>query len=376
MKIGFVIDDTLDKPDGVQQYVLTLGSWLSTQGHEVHYLAGQSARTDIANVHSLSQNMHVRFNQNRLSIPRSSNKEAIKQLLEQEQFDVLHIQMPYSPLMAGRIVKLAQQQTAIVGTFHIIPFSSLERLGTVLLKLWQWRNLRRFDHIVSVSKPAQRFAQRAMGLRSEVIPNVVNLSLYQTGKKLAKYDDGKMNIVFLGRLVERKGALELLKAISLLHDKKQLDNVRVLMCGKGPLEKELKTFVQDHHLSNHVRFEGFIDETDKPDYLASANIAVFPSLGGESFGIVLIEAMAAGSQTVLGGNNAGYRSVLGNNSNQIINSKDAGEFAKQLHHFIVSSQARHKTASWQRKHVQRYDVVVVGKQLEEVYNSAIAKRSR
>ena len=69
LRIGLVLDDTLDTTDGVQQYVLTLGKWLSQHGHEVHYLVGESRRDDIANIHSMARNIKVRFNRNRLSIP-------------------------------------------------------------------------------------------------------------------------------------------------------------------------------------------------------------------------------------------------------------------------------------------------------------------
>src|ERR1700712_493953 len=98
MKVGFVIDDTLDKPDGVQQYVLTVGRWLAQNGHQVHYLCGETKRGDIPNVHSLTKNAHVRFNGNQLSVPKPANAAKIRQLLDTQQFDVLHIQMPYSPL--------------------------------------------------------------------------------------------------------------------------------------------------------------------------------------------------------------------------------------------------------------------------------------
>lgn len=376
MKIGFVIDDTLDKPDGVQQYVLTLGKWLSSQGHEVHYLAGNTTRKDIPNVHSLSQNIAVRFNQNRLSIPRSSRKSEIKALLQKEKFDVLHVQMPYSPLMAGRIIKAAPKETAVVGTFHIIPFSGLERFGASLLKLLQAQNLKRFDTIVSVSEPAKQFAKSAMGLSSTVLPNVVDIKQFQKGRQIANYSDGRLNIVFLGRLVERKGAMQLLEALQVLHSEGKLMDIRVLMCGKGPLESKLKDYVEGFHLSDYVQFEGFIDESKKADYLATANIAVFPSLGGESFGIVLIEAMAAGSQTVLGGDNVGYASVMGDGSVQLINPVDSQEFAEVLDYYLVDEKARQKTFQWQQKHVLQYDVATVGKQLLGVYRSAIAKRLR
>ncbi|HUB93292.1 MAG TPA: glycosyltransferase family 1 protein, partial [Verrucomicrobiae bacterium] len=66
MKVALVLDDTLDTPDGVQQYVLAVGGWLVEQGHEVHYLVGQTVRTDIQNVHVMSRNVHVRFNGNRM----------------------------------------------------------------------------------------------------------------------------------------------------------------------------------------------------------------------------------------------------------------------------------------------------------------------
>jgi phosphatidylinositol alpha-mannosyltransferase len=72
LTIGFVFDDSLDKPDGVQQYVLTLGDWMKKQGHSVHYLVGATTRDDIANVHSLSRNMRVAFNGNRMSVPLPS----------------------------------------------------------------------------------------------------------------------------------------------------------------------------------------------------------------------------------------------------------------------------------------------------------------
>ena len=104
MKIALVLDDSLDKPDGVQQYVLTLGSWLTSQKHEVHYLVGATSRKDIPNVHSLSANMRVRFNKNRASMPMIANRKAIRALTEKEKFDVLHVQMPYSPLLAGKII--------------------------------------------------------------------------------------------------------------------------------------------------------------------------------------------------------------------------------------------------------------------------------
>jgi len=366
-KIGFVLDDSLDKTDGVQQYILTLGQWMRHQGHEVHYLVGHTERDDIPHIHSLSRNIQMHFNQNRMSTPLPASKKAIRELLDREQFDALHVQMPYSPFMAGRVIKAAPKTTKIIGTFHIIPFSWVEKLATRLLGLILWNTLRRFDAIYSVSEPARRFAKRSFGVKSTVLPNVVNASAFHAGRHIRKYDDGKITIVFLGRLVSRKGCMYLLQALESLHQKHLLTNVRVLICGKGQLLPELEAYVHDHHLSTIVHFVGFVSEEDKPHYLATADIAVFPSTGGESFGIVLIEAMAAGSGVVLGGNNIGYASVLHDRPELLIDPIDTAAFAKTLKHFITSRRARQSAKKWQQEHVKQYDVAVVGKILLEHY---------
>jgi phosphatidyl-myo-inositol alpha-mannosyltransferase len=367
MKIGFVLDDSLDKTDGVQQYVLTLGQWMRHQGHEIHYLVGHTERKDIPHIHSLSRNIQTHFNQNRMSTPLPASKKLIKDLLEREQFDALHVQMPYSPFMAGRVIKAALKPTKIIGTFHIIPFSWVEKTATKLLGLILWRTLRRFNAIYSVSEPARKFARQSFAVKSTVLPNVVNVAAFHIGKPIKKYDDGKINIVFLGRLVERKGCMYLLQALEQLHKKQLLSNVRVLICGKGQLLPQLEQYVKEHHLSTIVHFVGFVSEDDKPHYLATADIAVFPSTGGESFGIVLIEAMAAGSRVVLGGNNVGYNSVLHKRPELLIDPLNTKEFAKTLRHFITSKRARQSAYIWQTEHVQQYDVGVVGRKLLEQY---------
>lgn len=375
MKIGFVFDDSLDKADGVQQYILSLGRWMSSDGHEVHYLVGETKRADIPRIHSLSRNVHAHFNQNRMSTPLPASKSKIKTLLEREDFDVLHVQMPYSPFMAGRVIKAAPRRTAVVGTFHIIPFSRLEKLATRALRVVLRRTIRRFDAIYSVSRPAQKFARKSFRVKSEVIPNVVALSHFQSGKKPKRWQDDKLNIVFLGRLVERKGCLHFLEALKYLNDRNELQRVRVLVCGKGPLQKQLEKFVQDNKLKSIVKFMGFVDEEEKPNYLASADIAVFPSTGGESFGIVLIEAMAAGAKVVLAGNNVGYASVMAGHKDQLIKPQNTKAFAKTLKHFMDNYRARRHASLWQAEHVAQYDVRKVGQELVDSYTTALAKRS-
>lgn len=361
LKVGFVLDDTLDTPDGVQQYVLTLGKWLSDQGHEVHYLVGESKRQDISNVHSLARNIKVRFNQNRLSVPLPANRKKISALLQKLDLDVLHVQAPYSPLMAGLVMRAAPKKTKIIGTFHIVPASWLQSAGARSLQLMSRNTLKLFDQMIAVSSAAQSFAKTVFGIDSIIVPNVVDTKLFAH----SPIQRTVPTIVFLGRLVERKGCMYLLKAVVEL--KKRFNGeFEVVIAGKGPLTKDLKEFAHKNNLTN-VRFLGFVAEGQKPELLAGADIAVFPSTGGESFGIVLIEAMAAGSRVVLGGDNVGYRTVLGDHPDLLIDPKNSKAFANRLAHFLEFEQARVDASAWARRAIKQYDVAHVGAKIIEIY---------
>jgi len=377
LKIAFVIDDTLDKPDGVQQYVLALGAWMSGQGHTVHYLAGASSRQDVAHIHSLSRNVGVKFNGNRLSIPLPARANAIRTLLKAEQYDVIHVQMPYSPMLAHKIIKAADRTTVVVGTFHIMPHGPVAVAGTHLLGRWTAGTLKRFDAIFAVSDVARQFAQKAFRLRDvRVSPNVVEVSRFAKAKPRTDVTSSHVpTILFLGRLVPRKGCATLLDAAAELQKRRGSKPFQVLICGKGSLREKLEQQAKRLGIDKSVRFTGFVDEADKPSYLASADIAVFPSVGGESFGIVLIEAMATGKPVVLAGDNPGYRSVLGDRPELLFKPGNAVQLADKLEHFLQDDIARSQALAWQNDHVGQFDVPTVGRTLLATY-AKLHSRSR
>ncbi|MCU0667547.1 MAG: glycosyltransferase family 4 protein [Patescibacteria group bacterium] len=361
LKIGLVLDDTLDTPDGVQQYVLTLGGWLASKGHTVHYLVGKTKRNDIPNIHSLANNVKVSFNQNKMSIPYNANTKNIKKTLDNLNLDVLHIQMPYNPLFAGKVINAIDSKVAVIGTFHIAPASWLVSAGGRALRLSYYKSIKRFDEIIAVSQAAKDFASKNFKINSVVIPNVVDINKY-----LRKPVSNKtVHIVYLGRLVQRKGCVWLLRALNELKNMQGI-NYSVTIASSGPLMAKLKKYVVKNGLSN-VEFIGYVDEKDKPGLLSSADIAVFPSTGGESFGIVLIEAMAAGSRVVLGGDNEGYRTVLGDYPNQLVNPKDTKLFSELLYRYINNPQDRINAFNWNQKNVKKYDINIVGQDIEKIY---------
>jgi len=368
--IGLVIDDSLDKPDGVQQYVKTLGGWFEDQGHNVHYLASGSGTSANNKIHTLSKNIQVHFNGNRLNIPYPANKENIRKLLESMKLDVLHIQLPCSPWLAGRVVRAAPAETAVVGTFHIVPDSQLVRLSSHPLRLYEHNILNRFQSVMSVSPIAQKFARSAYGLASVVVPNVIDLKKYPKTKS-RPVKSNPVTIIFLGRLVERKGCEYLLKAVVKLRDRPNLAQFRVLVAGKGPLEATLKQFVANHGLEKIVTFEGFIDESKKTDFLYVADIAVFPSTGGESFGIVLLEAMAASPGVVLAGNNEGYASVMSPHYDQLFVPSHSQLLADKLAYYINDPSARQVAHNWQTRHVKSFSVELIGPRIVDIYQQAL-----
>lgn len=376
MKIGFVLDDGLDVPDGVQQYVLTLGKWFTDQGHQVHYLAGHTTRTDIPNIHSLSRNVKVRFNQNKLSVPLPVSSKKLKAFLDEQKFDVLHVQMPYSPQFAGRLVKVAPAGTAIVGTVHILPYGLMQKAGSWALSKILSSSLARFDLVASVSDAAQHFALDTMGITSDVIPNAVDLSKYALGKPLAEYADGKQNVVFLGRLVPRKGASELLKAIQLLSSLGKFDNARCIIVGSGPEERKLKNYVKKHLLSDKVVFTGQAEESQKANLFASANVIALPSLGGESFGIVVVEAIASGQAVVIGGDNPGYRFVLADTVTTLVNPKKTKQLADSIRQLLDDPGASQLLHTAQSQRIRQFDITSIGPRVLDMYTQAISKHGK
>ncbi len=373
MKIGYVLDDSLDKTDGVQQYVHTVGAWMAHQGHDIHYLTGGKKSRYHTQVHILGRNLKVRFNRNILSMPVWSSGRQIKELLAREKFDLLHIQMPYSPILAGKVIRHCPRSTAMVGTFHIYPYSNMVTLGTKLLAWVNIATTKKLQAVCSVSRAAQHFAEESAGIHTRYIPNAVELARFQQAKPYTQINQD-FTIVFVGRLVERKGALQLLRAVHYLQSKYS-ENIKLVICGDGPQANTLARFVKDHALQNVVVMKGFVSETAKARYLASADLAVFPSLGGESFGIVLLEAMAAGA-VVLGGDNPGYREVLGNNQVALVDPNDTPVFAARLHQLITKKALRQKLHDYQQASLSRYDIEKVGNQLLHMYREAIEKTTQ
>ena len=375
MKIGIIMDTSLDLNDGVQQYVMAMGEWLRSAGHDVHYLVGETNERALPNIHSLCRNINVRFNGNRISIPLWADRRKVKQLLAAEDFDVLYVTTPHHPLMAQYIITHASARTAVVGIFHILPYNWFAKVSNRLLSVLLRPSLRRIDQMFAVSSSAKDFAEWSFNLPSGVSPNVIEYSRFADAKPFEKYTDNTLTILFLGRLVERKGCRYLLEAVAQL-DRTKLPKFRVVICGKGELLDDLQKYTKQIGIEDIVEFTGFVTEEDKPRYYASADLSVFPSTSGESFGIVLLEAMASGNAAVLAGDNPGYATVMEPRPELLFNPKDTGKLAAMLTEYLTNDQKRKKVATWGKAYTAKFDIEVVGPQLVEIFEKIIAKRQQ
>ena len=373
LKIGLVVDDTIDKPDGVQQYVLALGKWFTEQGHEVHYIVGESHRADLPNVHSIARNVAVTFNGNRLTIPLPVPRRKIRNLLDQLNLDVIHVQSPHSPFMAQRVILEAAPTMPVVATFHILPYSWAANSGMYVLAWLLRPSLRRINIMFAVTAGAQEFIRKTCRLQTPILPNTLALRPFQQAKGYERYAD-KLTIVYLNRLVPRKGAMQLVRAISYIRDHRLYDEpFRVVICGKGEETEPLQLYIEEEQLNDVITLEGFVSEANKPRFLASADIAVYPSTGGESFGIVLLEGMAASKGAVLAGDNPGYACVMQPHPEQLFNPVDIPAFAEKLANYMAHPEARAQARKWQAQHVKQYDVNKIGQQLLDAYTELLAR---
>src|SRR3989344_876114 len=212
LSVGFLYDDTLDSSDGVSQYVKTLGAWLSKRGHKVSYLVGETESLEWAGgkIFSLSKNLRMRWAGNRMSISLIPEINKINRLMKADKFDVLHVQVPYSPFMSQLVINRAAPSTAVIGTVHVFPSGWLSRFGSKLLRIIYAKSLKRFDSMLSVSSAAQLYAKEEFNIDTFVSPNVINLKAFKS-KPVRESGYGR-KIVFLGRLVKRKGCDHLIKS--------------------------------------------------------------------------------------------------------------------------------------------------------------------
>lgn len=374
MKIGLVCPYDIFRPGGVQAYVSAIRDELKKRGHDAKIIAPipkklpEHVDPDIILL-SESRPLNTPF-RTTVDISYKVDNDEIDQVLAREDFDILHFHEPWVPRMPMQI--LARSHCHNVATFHAkLPESVFHRSFEKAIAPYTKQIFKDLDYLTAVSEAAASYVSTLTDASTiDIIPNGICLDTYNPAKirALPQYKDDLKTILYLGRLEGRKGTIWLLRAYERLI--KDHPNVRLLIASDGPKRETLEEFVHTHHLPN-VEFLGFVSEEEKLKLLKTADLFCSPALYGESFGIVLLEAMAMGTVTVCG-NNVGYESVMKERGRiSLVNPKATEEFAERLELLLFDDQIRNLWRKWAKEYVKQFDYPVIVERYEEIYRDVL-----
>ncbi|MEK6719135.1 MAG: glycosyltransferase family 4 protein [Chloroflexota bacterium] len=304
MKIGLVTPYVYPDPGGVNQHVRYLYENLRLRGHDVRILTSSHGlqRASQGDVIRIGKGFSMPTNGSVGTITLSPRYVSqVSDVLERERFDLLHFHEPFVPFLS--LIVLRQSTSVNVATFHAFGgFSPAYEFGSRVMGSYAGRLHGR----IAVSAAARHFIDRFFPGDYRVIPNGVDTERFHRAVPIARWQDGTKNLLFVGRHEPRKGLLDLLKAYRIL--RKTGCNCRLLVVGTGPQEREARRYVMTRKLGG-VEFLGRVSDDEKAQLFKTADVYVSPATGGESFGIVLLEAMAAGTPIVCSDIH-GYKGVV------------------------------------------------------------------
>ena len=368
MKVGLVSPYDFATAGGVNDHVRHLAVQLQNLGHETR-IFGPSSRADVgveaARFYRIGTPIAIRVNDSVARITLSFHlANEVAAIIAEERFDVLHFHEPLMPALPMTMLRMST--TANVGTFHAFARSNVGYFyGRPFLEPY----LQHLHRAITVSEPARDFVQRYFpGYPMRVIPNGIDLSIYRPGLPPIRHlRDENLNILFVGRLEKRKGLGDLLRAYRAMVSR--LPQSRLIIVGDGPLRSRVESYVARHRLPNVV-LAGYVPESVKPRHYDSADIFCAPATGAESFGIVLLEALASGLP-VVATEVPGYMSVLEPGRDSItVPPKNWRELAASLVILGRDPELRRRLAEYAQRKARRYSWDLVASEVVEVYHEA------
>ncbi|MQY28950.1 glycosyltransferase family 4 protein [Nocardia aurantia] len=369
MKIGMVCPYSFDVPGGVQSHVVELAQVLIERGHRVSVLAPAADDTPLPDfVVSAGRAVAIPYNGSvaRLSFGPTAYTR-IRRWIADNDFDVLHIHEPNAPSLSMLALKIAEGP--IVATFHTSTTRSLV-LATFQGVLRPYHE--KIAGRIAVSELARRWQVEALGGDAVEIPNGVDVKAFSNAPPLPGYPREGGTVLFLGRYDEpRKGMAVLLGALPRLV--KRHPDVRILIVGRGD-EDRLRREAGD--LAGHLRFLGQVSDAEKASAMRSADLYCAPNIGGESFGIVLVEAMAAGTAVVASDLDAFRRVLRDGTAGRLVPVGDATALAGALDDLLGHPQRRADLIRTANQVVGEYDWPVVAEQILRVYETVTVGDAR
>ncbi len=370
MKIALVSEYYYPLLGGITEHVHNIAGALGKKGHEVTVIT-----------HNLKPRKHhhypdepLTFNVERFGkgIPIYSNGsfarvtlgrglgDSLRKFFEREKFDVIHAHSPLTPILP--LVAIRRSNAPVtVGTFHTYFDHSR---GYGMLKKKAMEHMDMMDGRIVVSDACTEALSRYFEAEYRVIPNGVDTDYFRPDAPVRhEFDDGKLNILFVGRFDPRNGLKTMLEAFRLV--RQQFDNCRLIVVGGGPLRPYYRN-VMDKKLARDIHFAGLING-GRPNYYASADIYCTPCTKA-SFGVVLLEAMASATPIVASDIN-GYRLVMEDNRQGILGPEtEAAGFAEALLRLLKDPELRRRMGDeGRRTAVESFSWDLVATRIEQYY---------
>ncbi|MDX3240009.1 glycosyltransferase family 4 protein [Streptomyces sp. ME03-5709C] len=373
MRIGIVSPYSWDVPGGVQFHIRDLAEHLIALGHEVSVLAPADDGTPLQPyVVSSGRAVPVPYNG---SVARLNfgflSAARVRRWLHEGAFDVIHVHEPSSPSLG--LLTCWAAQGPIVATFHTSnPRSRAMIAAYPILQA----ALEKISARIAVSEYARRTLVEHLGGDAVVIPNGVDVGFFAGAEPKAEWQgdgrpgaEGERTIGFIGRIDEpRKGLPALMRALpGILAER---PNTRLLVAGRGDEAEAVQDLPE--RMRDRVEFLGMVSDEDKARLLRSVDLYVAPNTGGESFGIILVEAMSAGAP-VLASDLDAFRQVLdGGGAGELFPNEDPGALAASAVRLLGDAERRGRLRDLGSRHVRRFDWSVVAADILAVYETVAA----
>ena len=363
MRIGIVCPYAWDSPGGVVAHVHDLARVLQRMGHVVSVLAPSESDEHLPSfVTSTGRPRSVRYNGSVAKLafgPVTASR--VSRWISEGEFDVLHVHEPLSPSLS--VLACWAARGPIVATWH----SSMERSRMLLaMSRLALTAMEKVSARIAVSEAARSTLVQHIGGDAIVIPNGVDVSTFACAHPLPGWPGNGGALVFLGRINEpRKGLDLLLDALPAIQQERP--SIRLLIAGPGDIDEALQN--RPAQVAAACTYLGRISDEDKPNVIASGDIYIAPNTGGESFGIVLLEAMAAGTPVLASGIEAFQRVLDGGRAGRTFHNGDSDDLAHKVLALMDDVSGRSALAHAGRERATLFDWGSVAARVVEVYES-------
>ena len=365
-RIGMVSPYGWDTPGGVQIHIKELAEYFISHGHEVSVIAPVSDESSISEpwLVSAGRPLALPFNGAIARVafgPVATSR--VRQWITTNNFDLLHLHQPEVPSLS--LLACWSAEGPMVATFHTAAPKqrSLVAVAPILEPIIEKLSAR-----IAVSEMARATLREHFQTDAVVIPNGLVTSKFSNATRSLDLG-GKVSIGFLGRFEEpRKGLSVLLSALPAIV--RAIPNVTLRIAGPGDPDSVLKSLPSG--LRGHVEFLGRLTESEKATFLTSVDLYIAPNTGGESFGIILIEAMAAGA-TIVASDIPAFTEVLkGGEFGRLFTSESSHSLAHEILELLSDPSRLRENSEVVKTASLRYDWSSVAAEISDVYEGALA----